>query len=66
MPVEIEAFLTAHRPNFICLRCLASMTEREEYDVRNAVMTLLAERRVETQITECLNCSASSFAVRRR
>jgi hypothetical protein len=39
MPVEIEAFLTAHRPNFICVRCLASMTEREEYDVRNAVMT---------------------------
>jgi hypothetical protein len=66
MPVEIEAFLTAYSPKFICVDCLARMTQREAEDVRTIVMSLLAERRAETQIAECLNCNVTSFAVRRR
>jgi hypothetical protein len=66
MPVEIDAFLTAYRPKFICLKCLATVTQRDEDDVRNTVMTLLAERRAETQTSECLNCNATAFVVRRR
>ena len=64
--VEIESFLTAYWPKFICLPCLAKVTSRFEADVRNVVMTLMAERRVETQAAECLNCNVTSFVVRRR
>jgi len=64
--VEIESFLTAYWPKFICLPCLAKVTGRVEDDVRNVVMTLMAERRVETQAAECLNCNVTAFVVRRR
>jgi hypothetical protein len=66
MPLEIEAFLTSYTPKFICLDCLGAVTEREQDDVRNAITTLVAERRAETQIGECLNCNATAFVVRRR
>ena len=66
MPVEIDAFLAAYRPKFICLACLAAVTRREEDDVRRTVMMLVAERRAETQDGECLNCNAKAFVVRRR
>ena len=64
--VEIESFLSAYWPKFICLPCLAKVTSRQESDVRNVVMMLLAERRVETQAAECLNCNVTAFVVRRR
>lgn len=66
MPVEIEAFLAAYRPAYICLRCLAAVIERSESDVRTVVTALLMERRAESQTGECLNCSTTAFVVRRR
>jgi hypothetical protein len=66
MPIEIEAFLTAYRPKFICLPCLSQVTAREPFDVRSVVDALLAERRAESQAAECLNCNATAFVVRRR
>jgi hypothetical protein len=66
MPVEIEAFLSAYTPKFICLNCLAAVTNREEADVRGTVQMLLAERRAETQVGECLNCNVTAFVVRHR
>jgi hypothetical protein len=56
MPVEIDAFLAAYQPKFICIACLGAVTARDEADVRRTVEMLLAERRVETQVAECLNC----------
>lgn len=64
--IEIESFLTAYAPKFICIPCLATVKSRTETDVRQAVNALLAERRAETQIDECLNCNAMAFVVRRR
>ena len=64
--IEIEAFLNAYRPRFICLPCLAAVTSREDADVRVTVDALLAERRAETAVAECLNCNAKAFVVRRR
>ena len=66
MPEEIEAFLTAYRERFICLPCLGAVTGRDEPDVRSTVQMLVAERRAETQVGECLNCSTTAFVVRRR
>jgi hypothetical protein len=66
MPAEIEAFLGACQPKFICLGCLAAVTTRAEADVRSTVHMLLAERRVETQVDECLSCNQTEFVVRRR
>ena len=66
MPVEIEAFLGAYAPKLICLKCLAAVTSREEANVRSTVQMLLAERRAETQVGECLNCNATEFVVRHR
>jgi hypothetical protein len=63
---EIEAFLSAYRPKFICLPCLSAVTARDADDVRRAVDALLAERRAETQAAECLNCNTTAFVVRRR
>ena len=57
MPVEIDAFLAAYQPKFICIACLGAVTARDEADVRRTVEMLLAERRVETQVAECLNCT---------
>ena len=64
--VEIEGFLNAYWPKSICLPCLAKVTSRSENDVRIVVMTMVAERRVETQAGECLNCNVMAFVVRRR
>jgi hypothetical protein len=64
--IEIDSFLSAYSPKFICIPCLATVTMRTERDVRSVVMTLLAERRAETQDAECLNCNARAFVVRRR
>ena len=64
--IEIESFLNAYAPKFICIPCLATVTARSEADVRSVVMTLLAERRAGTQEGECLNCNARAFVVRRR
>ena len=64
--IEIEAFLSAYSPRFICLACLAAVTSREDDDVRVTVNALLAERRAETAVAECLNCNAKAFVVRRR
>lgn len=64
--IEIDSFLTAYRPKFICVPCLATVTSRAEREVRDVVMMLLVERRAESQIGECLNCSATAFVVRRR
>jgi hypothetical protein len=64
--IEIQSFLTAYWPKFICLPCLARVTSRTEADVRNVVTMLMAERRAETQDAECLNCNARAFVVRRR
>lgn len=66
MPVQIEAFLDAYRPKFICIYCLAAVTSREEADVRGTVQMLLAERRAETRVAECMNCNREAFVVRRR
>jgi len=64
--IEIESCLTAYSPKFICVPCLATVTSRTESDVRTVVTRLLAERRAETQVGECLNCNAIAFVVRRR
>jgi hypothetical protein len=66
MPIEIEAFLAAYKPKFICLSCLSRMTEREASDVKRAVDALCAERRAESSVAECLNCNVTAFVVRRR
>jgi hypothetical protein len=66
MPIEIDAFLAAYKPKLICLPCLGAVTSRETSDVKRAVDALLAERRLETQVAECLNCNATAFVVRRR
>ena len=66
MPIEIDAFLAAYKPKFICLPCLSQVTAREPSDVRRVVDVLLSERRAESQAGECLNCSATAFVVRRR
>ena len=66
MPIEIDAFLAAYKPKFICLPCLSQVTEREPSDVRRAVDALLAEGRAESRAGECLNCNATAFVVRRR
>jgi hypothetical protein len=66
MTVEIDAFLVAYRPKFICLSCLSQVTAREPSDVKSAVDELLATRRAESQVAECLNCNIISFVVRRR
>jgi hypothetical protein len=65
MPVEIEAFLEAYRPKYICLACLGQVTARDSADVKTVVVALLATRRAESQIAECLNCNAMAFVVRR-
>ena len=54
MPVQIEAFLDAYTPKFICICCLAAVTSRDETDVRGTVQMLLAERRAETRVGECM------------
>ncbi|HEU4367826.1 MAG TPA: hypothetical protein VFV05_06285 [Methylomirabilota bacterium] len=66
MAVEIDAFLGAYRPKFICLSCLSQVTAREPSDVKRAVDLLLTERRAESQVAECLNCNATAFVVRCR
>jgi hypothetical protein len=66
MPVEIEAFLDAYKPKYICLACLSQVTARESADVRTIVDALLATRRAESKVAECLNCNAMAFVVRRR
>jgi hypothetical protein len=42
------------------------VTARDPADVKQAVDSLIAERRAETQVAECLNCNATAFVVRRR
>ena len=66
MPIEIEAFLEAYKPKYICLACLSQVTAREAADVKTTVETLLATRRAESRVAECLNCNAMAFVVRRR
>jgi hypothetical protein len=66
MPVEIEAFLSAYSGKPICIPCLSAVTERTETDVRSTVHMILAERRAETQVAECLNCNRRAFVVRQR
>jgi hypothetical protein len=66
MTREIEAFLAAYKPKFICLACLSQVTAREPSDVRSVVDALLAERRAESQAAECLNCNAMAFVMRLR
>jgi hypothetical protein len=66
MPQQVDAFLAAYYPKYICLPCLGAVTSRDEADVRTIVQSLLAERRVETQAGECLNCNTNQFVVRRR
>jgi len=65
MPVEIEGFLAAYRPKYICLACLSQVTARRSADVKTVVVALLATRRAEARIAECLNCNAMAFVVRR-
>jgi hypothetical protein len=57
---------TDHKPKFICLPCLSQVTAREPADVKTVVDALLATRRAESQVAECLNCNAMAFVVRRR
>jgi len=66
MSVQIDAFLSAHSPRFICINCLAAVTSREEADVRATVQMLFAERRAETRVEKCPNCSVTAFVVRHR
>jgi hypothetical protein len=66
MPAEIEAFLNAYKMKFICVTCLGAVTGRDEADVRSTVQMLAAERRVETEVAECLNCNQTAFVVRQR
>lgn len=66
MSREIDAFLAAYKPKYICLVCLGEVTARDPADVKQAVDSLIAERRAETQVAECLNCNATAFVVRRR
>ena len=63
--VEIETFLTAYRPKFICPSCLAAVRSRHESDVRGSENTLLAEHHAETQVGKCLNCNVTDCVVRR-
>jgi hypothetical protein len=65
MPSEIDAFLAAYKPKFICLSCLSLVTGRAAEDVRIAVDALLVTRRAESQVAECLNCNATASVVRR-
>jgi hypothetical protein len=64
VPVEIEAFLKAYGRKCICIPCLCAVTQRAERDVRDVVMILITERRVQTSIDECLNCSVTGHVVR--
>ena len=66
MPIQIDAFLSAYNPRFICINCLAAVTSREEVDVRATVQMLITERRAETRVGECLNCNVTAFVVRHR
>jgi hypothetical protein len=66
VPIEIDAFLVAYKPKFICLPCLSQVTAREPSDVKRAVDALLAERRAESKAAECLNCNTTALVVRRR
>jgi len=66
MAAEIEAFLVAYKPKFICLACLGLVTAREPADVKAVVDALLGTRRAESHVAECLNCNATAFVVRRR
>jgi hypothetical protein len=66
LSAEIQAFLDAYKPKFICLPCLGRVTAREAEDVRMAVNALLITLRAESQVAECLNCNAMAFVVRRR
>jgi hypothetical protein len=66
MPLQIDAVLTSQRPRAVCIHCLAATTERDEGDVRQAVMTLVMERRADTLLAECTNCGATAYVVRRR
>jgi len=66
MPIQIDAVLTRQQPRAICIPCLAATTERDEHEVRQAVITLVMERRAETQMAECMNCGTTAFVVRRR
>jgi hypothetical protein len=66
MPVQIDAFLSAYSPKFICFNCLAAVTSREEVDVRATIQMLIAGRRAETRVGECLNCNVTAFVVRHR
>ena len=53
MAQEIDAFLAAYKPKYICLPCLCDVTAREPADVKQAVDALILERRAETQVSEC-------------
>jgi hypothetical protein len=66
MAVELEAFLSAFPPRFICLSCLRQATSRKLADVQRALNRLLAERRIEARVEECLNCNSIGLALRRR
>ena len=66
MPVEIEGLLEAYQPKYICLACLSQVTAREPADIKTVVDELLATRRAESLVAECLNCNARAFVVRRR
>ena len=61
-----RCLLAAYKPKYICLVCLGEVTARDPADVKQAVDSLIAERRAETQVAECLNCNATAFVVRRR
>ena len=41
MSQEIDAFLAAYKPRYICFPCLAKVTAREPADVKQAVDALI-------------------------
>ena len=54
MPVEIEGFLSAYKPRFICLTCLGAVTGRDEADGQHApaleLGNALAEQAIRVQV----------------
>jgi hypothetical protein len=66
LPTEIDAFLAAYHPKFICLPCLSTVTQRERDDVVDTVVTMLKAQRLESEVAECLNCNRTDMVVRQR
>lgn len=64
MSFQIEVFLWAYRPRFICLPCLVTVTERNVSEIQGVVDSLVDQGRAETLIAECFNCNVMALSIR--